>query len=68
MAVDDFLRILSTSLQDFKCFMYHRIFDKENRLDEAMFLYGSRAIPEMLFPRISWIRQQRGGTYVLAYL
>ena len=53
IAVDDFSRILSTTLQNFTCLMYKRIFDIENRLDEGMFLFGARQVGKSTLLRAS---------------
>jgi len=42
--VADFSRISANTLRKFKFVMYYRIFDIENRLDEAMFLFGGRQV------------------------
>jgi len=42
--VADFSRISANTLRKFYFVMYHRIFDIENRLDEAMFLFGGRQV------------------------
>ena len=42
--VADFMGISAITLRKFYFVMYHRIFDIENRLDEAMFLFGGRQV------------------------
>lgn len=42
--IADFSRIFAVNVRKFKFVMYHRIFDIENRLDEAMFLFGGRQV------------------------
>ena len=42
--IADFSEISAANLRKFKFVMYHRIFDIENRLDEAMFLFGGRQV------------------------
>ncbi len=42
--IADFSEISAIVLRKLKFVMYHRIFDIENRLDEAMFLFGGRQV------------------------
>ena len=42
--IADFSEISAIVLRKLKVVMYHRIFDIENRLDEAMFLFGGRQV------------------------
>ncbi len=42
--IADFSEISALFLRKLKFVMYHRIFDIENRLDEAMFLFGGRQV------------------------